>query len=184
MFKSILLRKLPRKKKWGKKRALESKLKLTVKWYCLHVSGQAWGKPRKQRIKLILGVTEKKALFNWTEDEELYAEIKQHFIKGGHICLRLQNMLKHNWQMQSKGKDLQAKRQTHIKEVPSHTTAKAVLVPQRGPLTGLDTMWRQATAGARLGWTVPLDVALDTTKDTSGTFLLTWRRKGFFLEGG
>lgn len=141
--------------------------------------------------KLLFRAIQKEALCNCMEDEELFAQMKQHFISGAHTHLRLQNMTTLNWLMlskfpstqqhtpqhkQSQGPDLGANGQTHIREVPCHPTALAVLVPQRGPFTGPEAMWRQATAGAGAARTVPLDVALDPTEDTGGAFLLTWHR--------
>lgn len=59
-----------------------------------------------------------------------------------------------------------------IGEVPGHTTALAVLVPQRGPFAGPEAMRGQATAGTGTARAVPLDVALDPTKYTCGRFLV------------
>lgn len=93
---------------------------------------------------------------------------------------RFRSFLKHTLQHKhSQGPDLRANGQTHIREVPCHPTALAVLVPQRGPFTGPEAMWRQSTAWTGVARTVPLDVALDPTKDTGGTFLLTETKRFF-----
>lgn len=65
-------------------------------------------------------------------------------------------------------------REAHISEVSSHATALAVLVPQWGPLAGLEPVWGEATAGAEAARTVPLGVALDPTQDAGGTLL--WQK--------
>lgn len=70
-------------------------------------------------------------------------------------------------------------RQTHIKQVAGHAAALAVLLPHWRHSAGVEAMRRQPTNGTGPARTVSLDVALDATKDTSGTFLL--RRTRFFL---
>lgn len=81
-------------------------------------------------------------------------------------------LLKHCAHNTNAHRELAANGQTYIREVPCHTTALAVLVPQWRPLTESEAVRRQATALAGAARTIPVDVTPDPTKDAGGTFLL------------